>query len=769
MIKRIISVLFVSLLFFSACEIDPNLEEFGLSEIALDEGVVLDQEFSSGVTNYVVRVDESVEILNLIPELIDSGSTYEILKDGKKVEGAITLDSGLNIITILVHSKNFNEVVVYTISAYRNGMGNTLPSTIGADNDATLKSIGGVSLLSEFKPELFDYTAHVDISCSSILLVPVLNNSKATYRFKWATNYMTGSIPLESTSIAYTDDFIPIIVPNNEIIIEVMAADKKTVNQYTLNIARYNMNTIKILDIQGIKLDQTFDPNIFEYTATVDSATSYLSLNFTTEIDRVRAYYTINGSSSRSRLNAGENIIKINSKDTRQLQLQAVGAKFLPDPSTESRPGQIYTIQVIKPAHNEMTVTDISLSLLNINNSCSQLDPIDISENSVERNASYGYDSLKFGINSDTDTEKVSVSASFEDGTTLIMNGQFSNEIFLKKGTNIFTFTIESEDGSIVKQITLSLMRPRTENFDVLLDNPLMGFYNGKDINDTVFPGNGNGQFISSTNRAIRLQANESFSLFVTIKNDCMIKFEAAPTGIFSVDDVNRKKGSGEVLLLAGSAKLTWKSDNINTNLIQKIEIPFADVEFNVPPLPIQSDAERHSTSLKLHLPIANVGQTSVDIYRSLNVDTGFALVQASYVEDEYLDEGLAGNTVYYYKVILKSDVFLDSDLSQPVSFTTSVIPVAPFLHFAGTLIAVDSFQLGWNESVGATSYLVEYSPILDEPGFSQFRKTALMSGLTMNFSNLAASTTYYVRVTAYDGAQKGGTSFTTGVTTAEL
>ncbi|WP_316559343.1 hypothetical protein [Methanimicrococcus stummii] len=147
-------------------------------------------------------------------------------------------------------------------------------------------------------------------------------------------------------------------------------------------------------------------------------------------------------------------------------------------------------------------------------------------------------------------------------------------------------------------------------------------------------------------------------------------------------------------------------------------------------------------------------------IYRSLNEFSGYDLIeQTMSFMTRYEDtRGLIPDTTYYYKV-MGFTYLQDGILSQPAGATTLKIGV-PVL----TAEAVDtqSIQLTWNAVPDAFDYDVYRSD--DENGVYVLID---MTDLTQYLdSGLSPSTTYYYKVSVYDGSQRGEQSAPAWATT---
>jgi fibronectin type 3 domain-containing protein len=155
-------------------------------------------------------------------------------------------------------------------------------------------------------------------------------------------------------------------------------------------------------------------------------------------------------------------------------------------------------------------------------------------------------------------------------------------------------------------------------------------------------------------------------------------------------------------------------------------------------------------------------GAAGIQVYRADNSEGPYAYLASKPVgEGYYEDTGLPASTTYYYKVRAYNNVG-ESGLSDYASATTaSGIPAAPII------IATDANQfstyIDWKSVSGASGYRV-YRADNSEGPYSTIGSTSY-NAYYMD-TGLAASTTYYYKVSAYNSVGESGLSDYASATT---
>lgn len=231
----------------------------------------LSPSFSPNQTSYSVTV--SSETSQIVIEGSPEVNTSTVTGLGVK-----TLTTGTNTFSIDVKAEN-NDVKTYVIVV-----------TKLASNDSSLKSLSiEEALLNEaFNKDLTSYTASVSNSVDEIHISAEANDKKA--------KSVTG---IGTVSLKTGDNTIQIVV----------TAEDNTTTTYTLIVNRaksLNANLSNLTLSNGYMLDQTFDKDTLEYTATVPNSASKVLISAVKEDPKA----TVTGAGEVS-LKTGDNEINI--------------------------------------------------------------------------------------------------------------------------------------------------------------------------------------------------------------------------------------------------------------------------------------------------------------------------------------------------------------------------------------------------------------------------------------------------------------------------
>ncbi|MHB9142523.1 MAG: fibronectin type III domain-containing protein, partial [Paludibacter sp.] len=150
--------------------------------------------------------------------------------------------------------------------------------------------------------------------------------------------------------------------------------------------------------------------------------------------------------------------------------------------------------------------------------------------------------------------------------------------------------------------------------------------------------------------------------------------------------------------------------------------------------------------------------------------DAGFATFVAGFENKDvgnvitYSVTGLTGNTTYYYRIRAYNGSGTSGN-SNSISVLTA--PAAPTAT-AASLITQTSFAANWNVSDGASGYRLDVSTVANYSSFVTGYQNLDVSNVTTYTvnTNLAAGTTYYYRLRAYNASGTSGNSNTINLIT---
>ena len=179
--------------------------------------------FSSNIINYAVAVSGSVSSTTVTPTANESHATMTV--NGTTVvsgsaSGAISLNLGINTVTIVVTAQDGVTTKTYSITIIR---------AVPISNDATLSglAISAGTLSPTFTAGTIAYTAGVGDSVTSTTVTPTATESHATITVN-GTTVVSGS----------ASGAISLNVGNNTVTIVATAQDGTTTKTYTITIDR---------------------------------------------------------------------------------------------------------------------------------------------------------------------------------------------------------------------------------------------------------------------------------------------------------------------------------------------------------------------------------------------------------------------------------------------------------------------------------------------------------------------------------------------------
>jgi len=158
--------------------------------------------------------------------------------------------------------------------------------------------------------------------------------------------------------------------------------------------------------------------------------------------------------------------------------------------------------------------------------------------------------------------------------------------------------------------------------------------------------------------------------------------------------------------------------------------------------------------------------ETGFKVERSLSASSGFAqMATVGAGVTSYANTGLSANTTYYYRVYAYN-ADGNSAYSNTASATTPDVPPAAPSNLTATAVSSSQINLAWSDNSGnETGFKIERS-LSATSGFVQI---AVVGANVAAYSNtsLAASTTYYYRVRAYNAGNSAYSNTASATTQA--
>jgi chitodextrinase len=171
------------------------------------------------------------------------------------------------------------------------------------------------------------------------------------------------------------------------------------------------------------------------------------------------------------------------------------------------------------------------------------------------------------------------------------------------------------------------------------------------------------------------------------------------------------------------------------------------------------------SSSINLAWSDNSASETGFKIERSTSPTTGFTLITSLGTNvTSYTNTGLAAATTYYYRVRAYNSAG-DSGYSNTANAITQATPPAAPSNLVAAAASSSSINLTWTDnSVNETGFEIERSTS-PTTGFAWI-KTVGANVTSLSDTGLAAATTYYYRVRAYNSGGNSSYSNTATMTT---
>lgn len=261
----------------------------------------LSPSFNSDTTDYTITVPTTVDKIAFTPTTVDNSSTIKVKKvtvaSGKKSQD-ISLDEGENKINITVTSKD-GDSTIYTVVVTRTEQFRSA--------DLTSLRLTSGTLSPNFNKGVYEYTAIVENSVSSIGVIPIAEDKNATIKVEGK------KLPSGATS-----PFISLDEGGN--VINVTVTDTKgNENTYVIMITRkYSKNNVNLssLTVTDGTFSPKFDPEIYAYSVKVPRSIEKVRIKFEAQNDKAKI--SVNGVEYQSgqqtdkiKLNLGANTVTV--------------------------------------------------------------------------------------------------------------------------------------------------------------------------------------------------------------------------------------------------------------------------------------------------------------------------------------------------------------------------------------------------------------------------------------------------------------------------
>jgi glucan-binding YG repeat protein len=260
----------------------------------------LSPSFNSDTYDYTITVPTTQSTIAFTPTSVDNASTIKVdgstVKSGNKSKN-IELDEGENDIDIVLTTKD-GDTSTYTVNVTRTEQFRSSQLT-------SLRLTSG-TLTPAFNKGVYEYTATVDNSVTSVGVTPTAEDATATITVNGKT------VPSGATS-----PYISLDEGAN--VINVKVTDiKGNTNTYVLTITRrYSKNNVNLasLSVTDGTMSPTFDPETYLYSVKVARNIEKVRVLFTSQNDKAKIKingqeYT-NGQSDYIKLDIGANLVVV--------------------------------------------------------------------------------------------------------------------------------------------------------------------------------------------------------------------------------------------------------------------------------------------------------------------------------------------------------------------------------------------------------------------------------------------------------------------------
>jgi uncharacterized repeat protein (TIGR02543 family) len=405
-----------------------------LSGLALSSGT-LSPSFASATESYTASVANSVSSITVTPTRTQANATITV--NGTSVtsgnaSGAISLNVGSNIITVVVTAQDGVTRKTYTVTVTRSG-----------SSVATLSALALSSgtLTPTFATGTTSYTASVANSVTSITVTPTRSEANATITVN-GTSVTSGS-PSGAISLS---------VGLNTITVVVTAQDGATTGTYTVSVTRAvsNVATLSALTLSSGTLSPTFATGTTSYTASVANS--------------VATGYTVTGTPT---------------------QANATTAQYLGATGTELFTGDLAVgpnvIRTVVTAQDGTTTSTYTVTVTRLSNDAT-LSALALSSGTLTPAFSSGTTSYTASVANSVSSITVTPTRTQANATitvngTSVTSGSASGAISLSVGSNIITVVVTAQDGATTSTYTVTVTRAAITitTANVLITAPVTG------------------------------------------------------------------------------------------------------------------------------------------------------------------------------------------------------------------------------------------------------------------------------------------------------
>jgi glucan-binding YG repeat protein len=256
--------------------------------------------FSSDTYDYAVTVPTTQSTIAFTPTSVDNASTIKVngvtVASGYKSQN-ITLDEGDNEVDVVLTTKD-GDSSTYTINVTRTAQFRS--------SQLTGLSLTSGTLAPTFNKGIYEYTATVDNSVTSIGVIPKAEDVTATVTVNDKT------VPSGATS-----PYISLDEGGN--VINVVVTDTKgNTNTYVLDITRkYPKDNVNLasLSVTDGTMSPKFDPETYLYSVKVARTIEKVKVLYTSQNDKstikINGKQYTNGQSDYIKLDIGANLVTV--------------------------------------------------------------------------------------------------------------------------------------------------------------------------------------------------------------------------------------------------------------------------------------------------------------------------------------------------------------------------------------------------------------------------------------------------------------------------